>query len=88
MLYDNYSLYYYTKYNKIKRHYFIQKIKHHKFLLNNFISKDNGLLGTAYDADSEGIEGKYYVCDYEEIKNIKNIGEFFDVKPSGNWEEY
>ena len=56
-----------------------------EFLKNNFANKEN-FLGSAYDADSEGIEGKYYVYDYEEIKNIKNIGEFFDVKPSGNWE--
>ena len=89
MLYDNLQfILLLTKYNKIKPdNYFIQKIKQStEFLLNNFISNDNGLLGTAYDADSEGIEGKYYVYDYEEIKNIKNIGEFFDVKPSGNWE--
>ena len=89
MLYDNLQfILLLTKYNKIKPdNYFIQKIKQStEFLLNNFISKDNGLLGTAYDADSEGIEGKYYVYDYEEIKNIKNIGEFFDVKPEGNWE--
>ena len=45
-----------------------------------------GLLGSAYDADSDGEEGKYYVYNYEEIKDIKNIAEYFDVKPQGNWE--
>ena len=44
------------------------------------------MLGSAYDADSEGIEGKYYVYNYEEIKNINNIDKFFDVRPEGNWE--
>ena len=44
------------------------------------------LLGSAYDADSEGEEGKYYVFEYEEIKNIDKIDEYFEVSASGNWE--
>ncbi len=89
MLYDNLQfLLLLAKFTKIKpENYFIQKTKQTaEFLQNNFISKVSGLLGTAYDADSEGVEGKYYVYDYEEIKDIKNIGKFFDIKPEGNWE--
>ena len=48
--------------------------------------KENQLLGTAYDADSEGIEGKYYTYEYDELKNIENIEKFYDIKPDGNWE--
>ena len=40
-----------------------------EFLRSEFLNKDK-LLGSAYDADSEGEEGKYYVFEYEEIKNI------------------
>ena len=42
------------------------------FLKKNFLNKE-GLLGSAYDADSEGEEGKYYVFKYEEIKGIDDI---------------
>ena len=43
-------------------------------------------MGSALDADSDGVEGKYYVYNYQELKNIKDIETFFDVKPEGNWE--
>ena len=56
------------------------------FLKVNFLTKDTNLLGSAYDADSEGVEGKYYVYSYEELKNIKDIEKFFNIKPEGNWE--
>ena len=45
-----------------------------------------GFLGSAYDADSDGEEGKYYVYTYDEIKNIKEIEKYFEIKPEGNWE--
>ena len=32
------------------------------------------------------MEGKYYVYGYDELKNIKNLDEFFDIRPEGNWE--
>ena len=50
-----------------------------------FLNKDN-LLGSAFDADSDGEEGKYYVYDYFEIKDIENINDYFELKPEGNWE--
>ena len=56
------------------------------FISENFIVKDKGLLGSAYDADSDGEEGKYYTFKFDEIKNIKNIEEYFEIKPEGNWE--
>ena len=45
-----------------------------------------GFLGSAYDADSDGEEGKYYVYKYEEIKDIENIENYFEIKSEGNWE--
>ena len=47
------------------------------FMKNNFHETKSGLLGSAYDADSDGEEGKYYVFDYNEIKHIKNIEKIF-----------
>ena len=89
MLYDNaqfVSLL--SKYYKIKPStYFKQKIiQTISFINENFINKDENILGSAFDADSEGVEGKYYTFTFNEIKNIKDIGKYFDIKPDGNWE--
>ena len=43
-----------------------------EFLKKDFLNKE-GFLGSAYDADSDGEEGKYYVFTYDEIKKLKNI---------------
>tara|TARA_B100000886_G_scaffold238582_1_gene167224 strand:+ start:1093 stop:2823 length:1731 start_codon:yes stop_codon:yes gene_type:complete len=88
MLYDNTQfILLLSKYCKIKSDdYFKEKLQQTiNFLLKNFINKE-GFLGSAYDADSEGVEGKYYVFSYDEIKEIKNIEKYFEVKPEGNWE--
>ena len=88
MLYDNTQfILLLSKYCKIKSDdYFKEKLQQTiNFLLKNFINKE-GFLGSAYDADSEGVEGKYYVFSYDEIKDIKNIEKYFEVKPEGNWE--
>ncbi len=52
---------------------------------------DKNLLGSAYDADSEGIEGKYYVWSYEEITKLlgKDIDVFkkkYLISKEGNFE--
>ena len=61
-----------------------------KFINSEFVS-ENTLLGSAYDADSEGIEGKYYIWKYDEIKSqLKNKFEIFNKKylitKEGNFE--
>ncbi len=42
-----------------------------KFINNEFVCENN-LFGSAYDADSEGIEGKYYIWKFDKLKNILN----------------
>ena len=37
-------------------------------------------MGSAYDADSDG-EEKYYVFKYDEIKDLKDIKKYFEIKP-------
>lgn len=88
MLYDNAQfILLLSKYCKInKDDYFKEKLAQTiEFLNEEFLNKE-GLLGSAYDADSEGLEGKYYVYLYEEIKDIKDINNYFELDPKGNWE--
>ena len=88
MLYDNAQfILLLSGYCKIKPlTYFKEKLEQTiEFLLNNFTNKE-GLFGSAYDADSDGEEGKYYVFSHKEIKEIENIEKYFDIKVEGNWE--
>ena len=88
MLYDNSQfILLLSKYCKINSdRYFKEKLEQTiEFLKKDFINKD-GFFGSAYDADSDGEEGKYYVYTYNEIKDIENIDQYFDIKPDGNWE--
>ena len=89
MLYDNAQfVLLISKFLKINKNEYFEKkiIQTIEFINKDFISKKNNLLGSAYDADSEGEEGKYYVFNYNELKDIKDIEQYFNVKPDGNWE--
>jgi uncharacterized protein len=48
---------------------------------------------SAQDADSEGVEGKYYVWSLEEFRSIVGpdsdlLGHYWDVTAQGNWEHH
>jgi len=88
MLYDNAQfILLLSKYCKIDSDsYFKNKLEQTiEFLKNNFLNKE-GFLGSAFDADSDGEEGKYYVYSYNEIKDIENVEKYFEIKIKGNWE--
>ena len=88
MLYDNVQfILLLSKYCKInKDEYFKEKlVQTIEFIKKEFLNKDE-LLGSAYDADSDGEEGKYYVYNYEDIKDIEDIKNYFDIDSKGNWE--
>ncbi|PWH85433.1 thioredoxin domain-containing protein [Brumimicrobium oceani] len=61
------------------------------WLLREMRHSDNGFY-SALDADSEGIEGKYYTWKKEELKAILGddfewFAEFYNINPKGYWEE-
>ncbi len=88
MLYDNTQfIMLLSKYCKLNSDvYFKDKLEQTiEFLKKNFLNEE-GFLGSAFDADSDGVEGKYYVYSYNEIKDIENIEKYFDIRPEGNWE--
>ena len=89
MLYDNAQfILLLSRYCKIKpSDYFKHKLSQSiEFLIKNFENNDSGLMGSAYDADSDGVEGKYYVFSYDEIKHFKEIENYFEIESKGNWE--
>lgn len=56
------------------------------------MTSEEGGFYAAQDADSEGVEGKFYVWEAEEVKNLLGddfdlFAKFYDVTENGNWEE-
>ncbi len=93
MLYDNGQLL--TVYSEAytiskKRLYKEVILETYAWLKREMISPEGGFY-SALDADSEGIEGKFYCWHYEELKDL--LGEdlplfssYFSITPEGNWE--
>ena len=52
----------------------------------------NGAFYSTQDADSEGVEGKFYVWSLDEFRQVvgddaTQLADYFDVTEHGNWEE-
>ena len=61
------------------------------FIEREMLSEEGGFY-SALDADSEGVEGKFYVWEKEEIDNLlaadsELFCNYYDVSHHGNWEE-
>jgi len=93
MLYDNAQLllllnkFYITTHQKAYKHKAEQIAD---WIVTEMQDKSGGYYA-ALDADSEGVEGKFYVWSYIELKNIlqddlKFFSSIFDVTERGNWE--
>ncbi|KAF6247153.1 thioredoxin [Nitrosopumilus sp. b3] len=93
MLYDNalIPVNYAEAYQITKDPFYLDVMKKTlDFVLREMTSPEGGFY-SAYDADSEGIEGKYYVWKKSEIKEILGSNAdlfclYFDVTDGGNWE--
>ena len=93
MLYDNILFvnllgqYYLFEPNEYYKTKIVQTVE---FVNQSFKNKEN-LLGSAFDADSEGVEGKYYVWDDKELRSILEkdynlFAKYYDISENGNWE--
>ena len=93
MLYDNALIpVNYAEAYQITKDPFYLEILHKTldYVLREMTSRNGGFF-SAYDADSEGIEGKFYVWKKHQIKEI--LGDdadlfclYYDVTDGGNWE--
>jgi uncharacterized protein YyaL (SSP411 family) len=62
-----------------------------KFVEEEWLSDEGGFF-SALDADSEGVEGKYYVWQEEDLKellgkNYEVFADFYNVNETGYWED-
>ena len=93
MLYDNalIPVNYAEAYQITKDPFYLEILqKTLDYVLREMTSPENGFY-SAYDADSEGVEGKYYVWKKSEIKEILGSDAdlfclYYDVTDGGNWE--
>ena len=94
MLYDNALLIiaYASAYSITNNQIYLETSeKTAEYVLNEMTSAD-GVFYSAQDADSEGVEGKYYTFSLEEILNVlgeekgRSFAEVFDITGHGNFE--
>lgn len=94
MLYDNALLLMaYTKAFDITQNTLFKQVavKTAAYILGEMTSAEGGFY-SAQDADSDGVEGKYYVFSYEEIIDLlgketgKAFNKYYGIKQDGNFE--
>ncbi len=94
MLYDNGQLLeLYAKAFQVSGDlFFKEKVTETVAWLEAEMGNGEGGFHAAQDADSEGIEGKFYVWEYEELKNLIPdelpwLSKLYNLKSDGNWED-
>ena len=94
MLYDNALLIQAISdaYKLTKKTIYKETIEETLAFIHREMSNTEGVFFSAYDADSEGVEGKFYVWTKTEIDAILDdesplFCAFYDVTEEGNWEE-
>ncbi|MEO9476314.1 MAG: thioredoxin domain-containing protein [Cyclobacteriaceae bacterium] len=93
MLYDNGQLLtlYANAYKLSKKENYRRVVKETAEWLAREMMDENGGFYSALDADSEGVEGKFYVWSQEDILDLAGadssvICKYYDIRKSGNWE--
>ncbi len=94
MLYDNGQLLelYSKAFQVSKDHFFQEKITETIGWLQDEMLQEEGGFHSAQDADSEGVEGKFYTWTFAELEKIipneiSWFAELYNLKSNGNWEE-
>ena len=94
MLYDNiqYIGLLNKFYQETKNNYYKHKLKQTIHFINAEFKNKIDLYGSAFDADSDGVEGKYYIWSYIELKKIlkddlKIFEKKYKITENGNFEE-
>jgi uncharacterized protein YyaL (SSP411 family) len=93
MLYDNAQLVslYSQAFQQTGNPLFKTIVKETLSFVERELSSESGGFYSSLDADSEGVEGKFYVWTVEQIKKVfpegsESIIEYYNLKDSGNWE--
>lgn len=93
MLYDNAQLMglYAKAYQHKKDNLYKHVVEHTHQFLQQELSNAEGLFYSALDADSEGIEGKFYIWSKQELVELLGENEplfslYYSVDAYGNWE--
>jgi len=93
MLYDNAQLIslYSKAYMLDSKDEYKQIVKQTIGFIEKELQAPEGIFYSSLDADSEGEEGKYYVWEYDEFKELAGADadiliEYFNIKKKGNWE--
>jgi uncharacterized protein YyaL (SSP411 family) len=93
MLYDNSQLM--RLYADLYKKYGDDFYKSMIYDIHRWVEKEmttaNGAFYSAMDADSEGVEGKYYVWQDNELRELLGsdfelFADYFNIEPNGNWE--
>jgi len=94
MGYDNGQLLelYAKAYQVSKDPIYLEKVRETKDWLVAEMLQGEGGFYAAQDADSEGVEGKFYTWTYAELEALLGpdlgwFAELYSLKPAGNWEE-
>lgn len=94
MLYDNAQLIslYAKAFTQSKKDRYQEVVFQSIEFLKRELRDSTGAFYSALDADSEGVEGKFYVWEYHDfLEEVGDEGEFlvafYGITPAGNWEQ-
>lgn len=94
MLYDNAQLIrvYALAFKRTNNPLYKEVLNQTLGFVKNELKAPNGLFWTAIDADSEGIEGLFYVWTFQELNSLLPYDKYeafyiaFNIRKNGNWE--